>query len=214
MMWDSAVRARTTPGKRAEAALSAGRLDHEAEVHQPQRQGPPEGELARHRGFDVAAEDGVTLHEHVAPAGHGGNRGNRPHEAHGPHQEVCSRRQGYHPGGRHQLEGNAVRHDDVESHDGQNRQWEIEVQHREPGVPVVAPAKDATVADEVVPNERRKKDVGTHVATRGGVGHQHEVGPHDAEHQKGCGTDDDERCDLLGGPAARRWKGCGHGPRE
>jgi len=70
------------------------------------------------------------------------------------------------------LERHPVREQEIKERRGEHRQGEVEVQGREPCVPVHAPSKDATRWEEILKEHFRQQHVGTHVPTRGRVGNE------------------------------------------
>ena len=98
---------------------------------------------------------------------------------------------------RDDLERDAVREDDVERDDHQRRHHHVEAVEREAVVPVVAPAAELEVRQQVVAQVGRRHHVRAHVATGRRVVLEHEVEVDHLQHREGRATDQDQRGEVL-----------------
>ena len=91
-----------------------------------------------------------------------------------------------------------VRRDDadVEDHDHQRRDDHVEGVGGEPGVPVLGPARDPEVGQQLVTQVRGAPHVGAHVTAGGRCVAEHQLGVHDPEHVDATQPDDDRAEDL------------------
>ena len=184
------------------AGLEATCQQTEAEDAERQRDG--ERELARHRALHVAPVDREALVEEEQHAAEGEQFGERIAEPGKTAEGETAQRQGDDAADHHDLEGDAVGQHHVQGHDHQRRDDHVEAVHRQPRVPVVAPAGELAVRQQFVAQERGAHHMGAHVATRRGVVAQHQRGLHHLRRRPGAATHHDngdhQPNDALGGP--------------
>ena len=204
------------PGQRPVPARVEAAGDH-AQEQQGERQADRERELPGQGGRDVAPVDGERPVEEERHADH--RQQGRSGEAHtgqaaeGP----GGQREGDHAEDGDQLEGDAVGQHQVEEHDHQGGEREVEVVGGEAVVPVGGPPGDAPVGEQVVAHVVRAPHVGAGVtAGRRGVGEQQRRLELE-EHEQHRRPDDAEGDDRLGGeprqPGLEVLDHRRHGPR-
>ena len=171
--------------------------------------GHPAEEVAGHRQRH-RTDDGHELERNAVGQpdpenGHENRRGDQP-------APLALRRDQSRPdddgdGGQDRQHGQAAPQPDVERHDGQRRDDHVEVEQRQPGVPVGAPAGEATAGQEMVSQVGGPENVGAHVAARRCVHGEDQVGAQLDEHERGRDAD---RGDVYEKPDQTRPRHHGH----
>ena len=154
MPWHSIASAMQDRRPAAELAGLHAAGEH-AEPEHRERQRDGERELPRHRALHVAAVDREALVEQEDGGRQRHQLGHRVAEPGQATERPAAHRQRDEAEDRDELERDAVREHDVERDDHQRRHDHVEAVEREPVVPVVAPAAELEVRQQVVAQVRR-----------------------------------------------------------
>ena len=188
---------RQQAGRQPTMTSGAQAPSHHAEEDQRQRQGDRKSELSGQRRCEIAPVDRERTVKEERRRTDGEERWRRERESGQASEGPRSDRHGDHTTHRHQLEGDAVGQHVGQQGDRQHRRHHVEVERREPGVPVRGPPGEPERREQVVAHERRAPHVGAHVPA-GGSGVSDEEGPTELrDDETDTGGDDPQRQPTL-----------------